>query len=272
MAALQDIGDRAALGEKISALYEEKAAELGCSVRTLQRKYKSFVETGAGGLIDGRALRSHPGQVDPRWIEAARLELAGYRDLSTPGKNSVLRRIRERLAVEHGTGVVKEPSQASGYRLIGELSKGKYTFGSGKSRRSAAERPQGVFGRLITDGPGDGLLLDTPPLDVFAMEPITGQWVPVELTIAMDLYSRSITGLRLMPVSTKSVDVANVLFQTVSCDVEDDGELLGGSLPSCVPRTILVDHGKQYLSAHVAGACVRFGIGIQPALVHKPTD
>ncbi|MCW2942116.1 MAG: integrase, partial [Actinomycetia bacterium] len=40
-------------------------------------------------------------------------------------------------------------------------------------------------------------------------------WVRCELTVAMDLYSRVITGLRLTPVSTKSIDVAGVLFETI---------------------------------------------------------
>jgi transposase InsO family protein len=47
------------------------------------------------------------------------------------------------------------------------------------------------------------------------MEPVTCRWVRCELTVAMDLYSRVITGLRLTPVSTKSIDVAGVLFETI---------------------------------------------------------
>jgi transposase InsO family protein len=39
-------------------------------------------------------------------------------------------------------------------------------------------------------------------------EPVTLRRVRTELTIAMDLYSRAITGLRLSPVSTKSADAA----------------------------------------------------------------
>lgn len=38
-------------------------------------------------------------------------------------------------------------------------------------------------------------MLDTTPLDVFAMEPVTLRWVPVELTIAMDVFTRCITPL-----------------------------------------------------------------------------
>jgi hypothetical protein len=54
--------------------------------------------------------------------------------------------------------------------------------------------------------------MDTTPLDVFAVDPQTLQWVGVELTVAMDCYSCCIVGLALTP-TTKVVDVAVVLYQ-----------------------------------------------------------
>jgi hypothetical protein len=39
-----------------------------------------------------------------------------------------------------------------------------------------------------------------------------------------------------------------------------------------LPDTIVVDHGKIYLSAHTRGVCERLGISIQPAIPDKPTD
>ena len=47
------------------------------------------------------------------------------------------------------------------------------------------------------------------------MEPVTGRWLPVELTVAMDLYSRCVVGLKLTPISTRAVDVSNVLHECV---------------------------------------------------------
>ena len=55
--------------------------------------------------------------------------------------------------------------------------------------------------------------MDRTVLDVFAMDPITLQWVRAELTVAMEWYTRCITGLRLTPASPKSVDAAAVLYQ-----------------------------------------------------------
>jgi hypothetical protein len=119
------------------------------------------------------------------------------------------------------------------------------------------------------------------------------------LTIAMDLFTRCIVGLQLTPVSTKAIDIANVLFQAVTPQpVGVDGSdgavwpfhgvphhvLVGteepdgvsqqreGGLPACLPESIVVDNGRQYMSAHVIGACARLGISVQPAIPKKPTD
>lgn len=42
---------------------------------------------------------------------------------------------------------------------------------------------------------------------------------------------------------------------------------------TCIaPDTIVIDHGKIYMSEHTASVCRRLGISIQPALTYKPTD
>ena len=119
------------------------------------------------------------------------------------------------------------------------------------------------------------MLLDTTPLDVFAMEPVTLRWVRCELSVAMDLFSRCITGLRLSPVSTKAVDAAAVLFEALRPsrhgtaagllpyaglpDVVVTGEgsspqsgpgtaSRAGALAGVAAETVVVDHGKIYLS------------------------
>jgi transposase InsO family protein len=136
------------------------------------------------------------------------------------------------------------------------------------------------------------VILDTQDLDVFAMEPVTCRWVRAQLTVAQDLFTRCITGLRVTPVSTKAVDVAGVLYQTVAARpapedwpaeacwpyhgvpqqlvFTEEGRLPG--VPACPPETLVVDHGKAFVSAHVISVCTRLGISIQPAQPKKPTD
>ncbi len=177
------------------------------------------------------------------------------------------------------------PSPAVAYRRVAELDKGRYTFGPAKQRRSVAKRPTGVLGRLRADRPGQYVLMDSYRLDVFAMEPVTLRWVNTELTVAMDLFDRCITGLRLRPVAAQSPDVASVLFQTVTPQTwgwqhgSPEGPYAGlpdgivlGDPGAVLPDTIVVDHGKIYLSEHTRSVCERLGISIQPAIPDKPTD
>lgn len=268
----------------------------GHSVRTLERWLTGYRAAGVAGLVDNRLLKQREVTVDPRWDSACLAVLREYVKASTPTMGVVIERVRERVEEEHGVGVVPCPPRSTAYRRLRELSKGRHAFGSGKGRRSVAQRPVGPYGRLRATRPGEYVVLDTTPLDVFAMEPVTLRWVPVELTVAQDLFDRCILGLRLTPVSTTSADVANVLYQCVTTQPtgRDDGwwpfhgvpsNVLVGTeepdgvsqdrvagLPACLPEAIVVDHGKTYLSDHVIAACARLGITVQPAIPHKPTD
>jgi hypothetical protein len=191
---------------------------------------------------------------------------------------------------------VPAPKGGAAYRALDELSRGRGSFsGSAKARRSVADRPEGCYGRLRAARPGEYVLLDSTPLDVFAMEPVTLRWVQAELTIAMDLFTRCILGLRLTPVSAKSVDVASVLFEVLSPPeappewpaeaawpyhgvpgalVVEPGRACGPRFtgPGMLPDTIVVDHGSIYLSEHVTSACARLGVSVQPARPYTPTD
>jgi transposase InsO family protein len=139
--------------------------------------------------------------------------------------------------------------------------------------------------------------MDTTRLDVFALDPVTLRWVNCELTVGMDWYTRCIVGIRLTPVSTKSVDAAAVLFQAYrplpvmpSWPAEAvwpehgvprrvlldpaviDGPIAKAAGPAVVPETIVVDHGKIYVSEHLTSVCARMGISIQPARLRTGRD
>jgi len=279
--------------------YQAKAAELQVGVRTIRRWAAALEERGPAGLVDDRWRRyqAPEGGADARWLAMARTVLAGHTDASTPTQDLILAKIAARLEAEHGEGVVPLPGRTRARALLREISKGTSAFGGAKARREIAGRPAAPYGRLQATRPGEYLLLDTTRLDVFAMDPVTLRWVQAELTAGMDLYDRCITGLRLTPVSTKAVDAAAVLFESIRplpepaagwADVRlpyhglpdrviidaaklanENGEAL---LPSVAAETIVVDHGKIYLSEHLMSACARLGISIQPARVYQATD
>ncbi|MET8337817.1 hypothetical protein [Streptosporangium canum] len=276
--------------------YAAKAAELGVGTSTVRRWAAAVRDSGPAGLVSERRVRNVLNRADPRWVDTARTVLAGHVKSSRPVRNLILIEIEERLAEAYGRGSVTLPARTTGYELLRELARGTNTFeGSTKGKRSIANRPQGVYGRLRATRPGEYVVLDTNRLDVFAMEPVTCRWVQCELTIAMDLYSKVINGLRLTPVSTKSVDVAGVLFETVRprvvatdggeplpyCGVpstvvvdaeklvDKDGQPL---LPTVAAETIIFDHGKVYLSNHIQSVCAKLDISLQPARPYTPTD
>lgn len=277
----------------LRARQDAKARELGLSERTIRRWVRSYREAGEAGLLDARRVNGHGSAVDPRWEDACRLVVAEHVNASTPTASALLQLIDERLDADCGVGVVRRPSTATAYRHLNRLTKGTNALrGSAKARRSIAQRPAGAYGRLRATRPGEYVILDTQDLDVFAMEPVTCRWVPIQLTVAQDLFTRCIIGLRVTPVSTKAVDVAGVLYETVTPQpappdwpeqacwpyhgipqqlvFTEEGRLPG--VPVCPPETLVIDHGKAFLSAHVISVCTRLGISIQPAQPKKPTD
>ncbi len=260
----------------------QTAAALGVSVRTVQRRLRRFAALGPEGLIDERRLKDTRRSVDPRWDKACVEILHEYTNRSTPSKQTVITRATRSFLNAVPDGIA--PSRAVAYRRVDELDAGKYTFSNAPRRRSVAKRPQGVLGQLRPTHPGEYVLMDGYKLDVFAMEPVTMRWVNTELTIAMDMFDRSIKGIRLRPMAAKSADVAGVLLQCLTpqrwgrADEASTGPYAGvpehivlGSV-GLLPDTIVIDHGKVYMSEHTLGACRRLGISVQPAIPDKATD
>jgi transposase InsO family protein len=272
-----------------------KARELGVGERTLRRWVAQYEDNGEAGLVDSRLVEARRSKVDPRWEQACVVIMKRRVKDSTLTAGGMLRLVNDHLDEQYGEGEVPRPSQATAYRHLTRLAKGTNALkGSAKGRRSIDERPPRPYGRLRAMRPGEYAILDTQSLDVFAMEPVTCRWVPVQLTVVQDLFTRCITGLRVTPVSTKAVDVAGVLYELmvprpapgnwpaeaywayhgISRQLvfteNQPGPLLG--VPICPPETIVIDHGKALLSAHVISVCTRLGITIQPAQPKKPTD
>jgi transposase InsO family protein len=279
--------------------YEAKAAELGVGVSTVRGWAACYAAAGEAGLVDGRKTRMRPvlAGLDTRWVAMARAVIDEHTDASTPTKKIILVRVAARLERDHGPGVVPLPGRTRGYEALGELSRGRNAFtGSAKARRSIAARPAGTYGRLQATRPGEYVLADTTPLDVFAMEPVTLRWVRLELSIAMDLYTRAILALALTPISTTSVDIAGLIFETIRpperparwpgqaawpyhglpgtivVDAEGSDGVWEVTHPPVLPETLLVDRGRVYVSAHVESACARLGVSIALARPLSPTD
>jgi hypothetical protein len=102
------------------------------------------------------------------------------------------------------------PSPATFYRLVDALAVGRHTFGSATTRRSTANRPSGTFTPTFAARPGEHVQIDTTPLDVVVIfdDGLTGR---PELTIAVDVATRTICAAVLRPENTKAVDASLLL-------------------------------------------------------------
>ena len=278
----------------LEAKYAAKSAELAVTDRTVKRWVHAYRHLGVAGLASETA--DQPTRTDSRWIETALEVMVEHTDQSRPSQTMVIDRTNARVLARFGDGVVKSPSRATAHRILAKLEKQHPTFHlSTKRNRDIADRPTEAYGKLRPTRPGEYLLMDTTRLDVFALDPVTLRWVQAELTVGMDWYTRCVTGIRVTPVSTKSVDAAAVLYQAyrprppgrhwpknavwpehgipraVLVDVDAvDGA--GASGPAIVPETIVVDHGKIFVSEHLTSVCQRMGVSIQPARLRTGRD
>jgi transposase InsO family protein len=276
--------------------YKAKAAELGVTDRTIKRWAADYLRFGEAGVASSRSFRQP--HLDERWVAEALEVMVSFTDLSRPTRSAVISKTRRACETRYGAGVVRLPSRPTAYRALSLLEKRHPLFRqSTKRNRDIAGRLPQPYGKLRPTRPGEVVYLDTTRLDVFALDPATLRWVNCELTVAIDAYTRCVLALRLTPVSTKAVDIAALLYECyrprpanpswpphavwpdhgIPRQVVVDVDAVGGPSapaggPAVVLETIVVDHGKVYVSEHVASVCARLGISIQPARIREPRD
>jgi hypothetical protein len=275
---------------------QAKAGELGVTLRTVERMLRRYRDQGLWGLVDTRyAKRARPtGNVDPRVVAAAVAVIDEQKDASTGTKSRAMRKIRENVEREHGPGTVPMPSNATFYRLLDVLSVGKHTFGPATTRRQAANRPDGAFTPITAARPGELVLMDGTPLDVMA---VMDDGVPgrPELVAAIDVGTRTLCAAILRPVGAKAVDAAVLLArmmvpepmrpgwdQALAMSASripcrrlatiDERIELAAAKPVIIPDTVVIDHGRVFLSEVFLRAAGTLGISVQPAHQLTPTD
>jgi hypothetical protein len=191
---------------------ELSAAGQQVSAVTVKRMRLRYRAAGVWGLVDHRATRGVGpyGRADTRLVAAIGTAMQAETLVSTGTRSRLRRRVQQRLAAEHGAGVVPMGSRATFYRLVAALDVGRHTFGEATTRRSQANRPPRPFTSTFASRPGEFVQLDTTPLDVLALldDGVPGR---IELTLALDVATRSICAAVLRPKGTKAVDAALLL-------------------------------------------------------------
>jgi transposase InsO family protein len=296
-AALPDYAASLPVGTRERNKLRELAA-LGMTVglSTLRRWHARHEAEGLIGLLDRRQLRraSPTGQVDERVVDVLREVLREQRDLSTGTRGRVVLQAQRLLEERYGPEGVVLPSRATLYRVIATLAKGTYAFDHARTRRSNANRPKGSYTRTHASRPGEVVQFDTTRLDVLGLYD-TDTVGAVELTIALDVHTRSILAWRLTPADTKAVDAALLLAQILTPEfmrpgwretlqmahavvpyqrlVSLDQRLeLAAARPVMLPENVVVDRAKIYASETFTRACRRLGISVQPTRPYTATD
>ena len=273
-----------------------KAAELGAGLRTVQRMRRRYLDQGLWGLVDTRhARRARPtGNADPRVVAAAVAVIDAQTSASTGTKSRALRQIKRMVEDEHGPATVPMPSDATLYRLLDVLSARRHTFGSAVTRWQTANRPAGAFTATIAARPGEQVQMDGTPLDIMAVMDDGLPGLP-ELIAAIDIGTRTICAAILRPVGAKAVDAALLLAkmmvpepmrpgwdQALAMSASriphkrlagiDQRIELAAAKPVIIPDTVVIDHGKVFLSEVFLRAADTLGISVQPAHQQTGTD
>lgn len=282
-----------ALGARIEAkLAELAAAGVTMTERTMFRHIAAYRQEGVGGLADGRTRRTlgTGARTDPRIIELLEEEIAGQTDLSTGTRSRVEARVRAAAAREG----LKVPSRATLYRIMAQLQGARHPFGNATTRRTQANRPDRAWGGQAPSRPGELVEIDSTPLDLMVICP-DGSTGRVDLTVALDIATRTPLAAILRTVSTKAVDAAVLLARAMtplpmqpgwdaslaySRSVLPQGMLPGNeemrasiaAKPVIVPESITMDRGKVFVGSTFTAACERLQISLAKAAPRTPTD
>ncbi|MFJ3505697.1 hypothetical protein [Streptomyces sp. NPDC090135] len=270
-----------------------KAAELTAagetvSVATVRRMRARYRAEGVWGLVDGRRKRERSvyGRADPRVVAAIKQALAEQRGRSTGTLSRLRRQVDWLLKDIHGPGVVAAPPVATFNRLVRAVAEQQGLALTAAAERRRASRSVPVFTPTHAMAPGELVMMDSTLLDVMVVCE-DGQARRPELTMAVDVATRSITAAVLRPKGTKAVDAAVLLAQTLVPQpmrphwpqylsmaasvishqrlVSIDARMQGAAArPVIRPATVVIDQGKVFVSRCFLAAAEHLGISVQP--------
>lgn len=262
------------------------------SYRTLVRWEARRQAVGVIGCADDRWLR--PASGHPRITEQVREAIHAVRAESLH-RSRMSMRTKERLVHQYvreqfGTDAL---AQIPTYETLRVTWRDWFGPSGGRQRyvRSAAQPVSGQH--VVVHRPGQVVALDTTVLPVKVRERVFGDPVSVHLTLALDLYTHSLSAFRLTLVSDSAVDVAMVLrdismplpmrpdwghdmewpYPGVPANIVADfaGYRVAG-LPFFTPETVTTDHGSVYRNHHLVEVQRVLGANILPARILRPTD
>ncbi|MGW6489343.1 transposase [Streptomyces sp. NPDC055056] len=284
--------ERQSMAEREQAKADELAG-LGwrrVSRATVRRMRARYHRQGLWGLIPHRKPPSATGKADER-VVAALLEALRRQRGRSHGTLKGLRELTGQiLADTHGPGTAPLPPPSTFNRLARVLA--DPLEHPGRPARTTTAQPARPFTPTVALRPGELVQIDTTRLDVMAIGE-NGKPLRPELTIAVDVATRSVMAAVLREEGTKAVDAALLLaemavphpmrpgwpeqLRLAHAAVPYDRLLAldarlqqAAARPVAVPETIVVDRGAIFLSTAFLAACETLGVSVQPAPPRSP--
>lgn len=262
------------------------------SARTLQRLALQWHKHRAlAAVMDRRHVRPREGHHVSEALDKAVIEVEDDFPVSRSrvSKTTKYRRLCIRL---RSSGVPEDemPSYWTYRRILVE----RYgPTGARQKYRMTQEATPTQGQPVIATRPGQIVFLDTNSFDVLVRDGLFGLPVEAKLTLALDVYTRSIVGFRFTLVSDKSVDVAMVIrdvmmpmpmrpewgedalwpYPGVPAHIvaEQAGFTVAGK-PFMPIEGITTDHGSIYVSHHVVELSEECGSNLLPARKMRARD
>lgn len=263
---------------------------------------------GLWGLVDKKAARGKQGfdSLDNRFKDAAKAEIDRFDgDISAVSQNEVRRRIELRLLrAGHEDVAVSERGKSAYVSWLMDL-RGKTPRAH---RQRAISAASGTTHAPVLR-PGQIVAIDVTRADVRVYSDAFGVAESVEIITAIDVCTRVVLALRVVPISADALDAGLLLYdvmrpfsqlvegttvhdwrwaglpQHVEFDVGELGTprrkplILGGhslqgehQIPGLKPVAVRCDRGTIFISEYFFDLLERFGIDLLPSRGSKPTD
>lgn len=285
-----------AMTQTIGKRRAAKAAELHVSTRTLERWDRAYRIGGAVALTHQMWLRPRElfPRCDVRWFRAFHAIVRGRQEDEEKEKKrrktdprSVRGKTLPTVKVMIEAATANEPdatppSKSTAYRMYEVLSMGTGHRNISKTRASIEGRPDTRNDARVVSFPGESIQLDTTTLDVFCVDPITGEAYRPELTVAIDQFSRCILAM-VIARRTTTHHVAALIAEILDPKPLDPDWPGNPKWPYCgVPfsvqytahqdsafgpvvsiETIIVDNGKPFTSKEAKRIAAVIGYSLE---------
>lgn len=272
---------------------------------TIRGWVRNWKKDGLVGLIDGRALKEHSNwkTIDPKYLEAAEESFKALDgDRSSVSIGEMHRRIVAELNLRSITYEDPPIKTRKAYLSWMFAVRGKTT----RSQKTRALQQFSGNKHYPAMRPGQIIAIDATRADCLVRDSATGDSMSVEILTAIDVATRVIVALRVVPKSADSQDAMLLLYDVCrpfsmlvegtkvsdwrwcglpggievpttsdgKIDIVSDWSTLQGEhvVPSVMPDAVRTDHGSVFASAAFRDGLTSLGFDLLMTRGRRPTD